>query len=254
VTKTKKDNFHIILGSRSKSNAESAITRLKTETGLTDVPQVSTQIIDLNDTKSIESAAEAIKKEFGGIDILINNAGMAHKGSAFNELVARTTVDTNYYGTLTACKYLLPLMRENGRVVNVSSIAGRLALRGMSEKWRSQFLSDDLAPEKLDELMESFIRSVAKAKATEDGWPGSAYGMSKAGLTMATRLMARENKTKGVLINAVCPGWCRTDMAGDSAPLSAAEGALRVLLPAFLPVGDTTTGKFFHENKVTSYV
>jgi len=245
--------FLILLGSRSADNAKEALSRLQKETDSKDLSHVTPIIVDLNDEKSIQSAAETVKKDYGGLDILINNAGMAWKGSAFDETVARTTIATNYHGTHNLCKHFFPLMRENGRVVNVSSMAGTSALNKMSKDLRGQFLDDSLTKEKLDGLMAKFTSDVGKGTWKEDGWPESCYGMSKAGLSMLTRIQARENKTKGLLINAACPGWCRTDMAGPKAMLSPDEGARRLIVSALLPEDCTITGEFWEKGEKSSW-
>jgi hypothetical protein len=78
------------------------------------------------------SFANSQQATYGGLDILVNNAGFAFHGDAWGEEVARTTVNTNYYGTKRVCEAFLPLMREGGRVVNISSTAG--IERGRREK------------------------------------------------------------------------------------------------------------------------
>jgi len=250
----KKDpSYRILLGSRSAENAKEALGRLEKETKLSSLSHVVPLIVDLNDEKTIEAAAATVKKDYGGLDILINNAGMAFKGSVFNEEVARTTIGTNYHGTFTVSKHFLPLVKENGRVVNVSSGTSSSALNNMSAELRAAFMSESLSKSKLDELLAKFTDDVAKGTWKTAGWPGSCYGMSKVGVSMLTRMQARDNKTKGVLINAADPGWCRTDMAGPSAPLSSDEGARRVLVPALLSLESTTTGNFYVAGKVTSW-
>jgi len=214
---------------------------------------VSLLQLDLNDQKSIKAAAETVKKEFGGLDILINNAGMAWKGSAFNSEVATTTLGTNFFGTLNVCQEFLPLMRENGRVVNVSSSVGKGTLGKMSEALRKQFLADDLSLDQLTALMNKFIKDVGDDTYQKQGWPATCYGVSKSGETMLTRILARDNKTKGLLINSCCPGWVRTDMAGDRATLSPAEGALTPVHLCFLPA-DGPNGKFWQDKKVSDFV
>ena len=66
----------------------------------------------------------------------INNAGIAFKGDEFDENVARTTIETNYYGTKRACDAFLPLLKDGARVVNVSSLAGYVFLGKMSDALR----------------------------------------------------------------------------------------------------------------------
>jgi len=214
---------------------------------------VSTIQLDLNDEKSIKAAAESVKKEYGGLDILINNAGMAWKGSTFNTEVATTTLGTNYFGTLKVCESFLPLMRENGRVVNVSSTVGKSTLGKMSSELRAKFLADDLTLEQLNGLMNKFIKDVTDGTYKKEGWPETTYGVSKSGVTMLTRILARENKIKGLLINSCCPGWVKTDMAGDKATLTPAEGALTPVHCATLPA-DGANGQFFQDCKLSTYV
>jgi len=130
-------NLHVILGSRTAGNAEKAANALKKD-GITNFSLLQ---IDIDDEKSITEAAATVKKNHGGLDILINNAGMAWKGSAFNEEVARTTINTNYYGTIRVSNAFFPLLNENARVVNISSGTAPSGLRKMSAPLRQQFFS-----------------------------------------------------------------------------------------------------------------
>jgi len=246
-----KGKFHVILGSRSEKNAKEALALLKKETEQDDI-DVSTLLIDLDDPKTIEAAAKSVKSS-GGLDVLINNAGMAWKGDSFDEKVAKTTIGTNYFGTQNVCKNFLPLIKENGRVINVSSSVGRGALQKMSESLRKQFLAEDLTMDQLDELLNSFIKTVADGTYADKGWPKSCYGVSKSGVTIMTRILARDNKTKGVVINAMCPGYCKTDMSSHKGTDSPTQGAERILV-CLLPDDDKTTGQFFFGGKLSTIV
>src|SRR5205085_12367794 len=70
------------------------------------------------------------------------------------------------------------------------------------------------------------------------------YGASKAALNAIARLFAKELKPRGILVNAVSPGWVRTDMGGHSAPRSVEQGAASVLWGVQLPPGGPTGGVF----------
>src|SRR5206468_4672943 len=73
--------------------------------------------------------------------------------------------------------------------------------------------------------------------------PGG-YGASKAALNAMARLFAKELRPRGILVNAISPGWVRTDMGGASAPRSVEQGAASVLWAVQLPPGGPTGGVF----------
>ena len=170
--------MHVLLASRDEKRGQQAVKQLQDE-GL----PVEAIVLDVDSQPSIQQAADSVRRQHGGLDILVNNAGIAFKGDAFDEQVARATIGTNYYGTRHMLSAFSPLMRDGGRVVNVSSMAGRNALRGMSEQRRQQMLKPDLSPTELDGLMEEFIGDVKRGDWKEKGWPKSAYGVSKVSCT-----------------------------------------------------------------------
>jgi len=93
--------------------------------------------------------------------------------------------------------------------------------------------------------MEKFIEDVKNGNSDEKGWPHTCYGISKIGVSILSQIQAKEMKKPGVLVNNGDPGWCRTDMAGESAPRSAAQGAETPCYLALLPEGSKITGKFY---------
>ena len=78
---------------------------------------------DISKKESIESFFQTFKDKFGKCDILLNNAGMAYKGSIFNKDVVQETFQTNYFGTMLMCEILLPIV--NKKIINCTSMAGR---------------------------------------------------------------------------------------------------------------------------------
>jgi len=238
----------ILLGSRDEIRGRAAVEALKAK-GCQNIVFIS---LNIDDEKNLKEAAEHIRTTYGGLDILINNAGIAWKGDAFDETVARGTIGTNYYGTIRATEALFPLIRPNGRVVNISSRAGAFALKNVPPAIRTTLLDPNLTYAKLTELLEQFIEDVKQNRYQEKGWPKSAYGMSKAGMSMYTRIFARDFSKNGILINCCCPGWVRTDMSGPKAPKPVEEGAETPLYLALLP--DGPTGTFFFEKKQYPWV
>ena len=199
--------------------------------------------LDVTRDDSVEALARHLA---GGFDILVNNAGVSLPG--FDAEVARKTLDVNFYGAMRTTDRLLPAMRRDGRIVMVSSGMGELS--AVSPELRERFESPRLTRAELSELCESFVRDVAAGTHTQNGWPSSAYRVSKIALNAFTRLLARElaPDPRRILVNAVCPGWVRTDMGGLSAPRSPAKGAETPVWLALLPEGGPTGG-FFRDQR-----
>ncbi|XP_029200429.1 carbonyl reductase [NADPH] 1-like [Acropora muricata] len=194
--------------------------------------------LDILSQESIQKLKKFLEEQYGGLDILVNNAGIAYKMSStapFKEQ-AEVTLRTNFQGTLDVCHALFPLLKPHARVVNVSSMASRLAQ--VSEEWQKKFRSTTLTEEELVSLMDQFVRDVKDGVHKSKGWSNSAYGTSKIGVTALSKIQARafsQDSREDILINACCPGWVRTDMAGSKAPKSPDEGAETPVYLALLP-------------------
>ena len=204
----------VILTSRDPAKGEAAAGRLQGE-GL----DVRHHQLDVADDDGIARLAEFIRSEFGRLDILINNAGIARGRDEPRERAMRTfeatpgglreVLATNLIGPFLLCQTLIPLMQGRGRVVNVSSGMGQLSEMG-------------------------------------SGLP--AYRISKAGLNALTRIFASELEGSGIKVNAVCPGWVRTDMGGAGAARSVEEGVATTVWLATLP-DDGPSGGLFRDRK-----
>ncbi|MGJ8669270.1 MAG: SDR family oxidoreductase [Oceanococcus sp.] len=201
----------IVLGCRDVQQGTNAVERLIAQN-----IQASAIALDVNSPQQRQHAISALLTEHGRIDILINNAGVAlDKWVPTQELdldILRATMETNLYAALHLCQLVLPSMKAAGygRIVNLSSELGSLA--------------------------ESQMGSSA------------AYRISKTALNMATRLLALELKDHpDVLVNAAAPGWVKTELGGDDAPRTPAEGARTPVWLATLPAGSHSGGFFRDE-------
>ena len=202
--------FVVFLTARDFGKARTAAAKLANAGKVEPLP------LDVSDPHSIQLAAAEVKKRYGYLNVLINNAGINYDTwqTAENADIDRTvteTITTNLLGPWRMCQAFLPLLRESraGRIVNVSSESGSLA--HMSA-----------------------------------GPP--AYQVTKAGLNALTRTLAGELRGARILVNAVCPGWVATDMGGPGAPRSVSDGAAGIVWAATLP-DHGPTGGFFRDGK-----
>jgi NAD(P)-dependent dehydrogenase (short-subunit alcohol dehydrogenase family) len=188
--------------------------------------------LDVTSDAGVRALAEKLKSEKVELDVLVNNAGIAMNG--FNQNVVDKTLATNFFGPMRVTDALAPLVCDGGHVVNVSSGMGELSIFS-SHELRDFFAKVD-ERDALIEKMRAFI-------ADQRGWPQSAYSVSKAGLNALTRILARE--LPRLHVNAVCPGWVKTDMGGDYAERDVETGAKSIVFGAFT----TETGGFFRDGK-----
>jgi carbonyl reductase 1 len=258
-------NFRVVLGCRDAAKAAEAAAKLMAETSC-DPSRLMTLPINLSsDGRGVNAAsAAALAAQLGdrGLDVLINNAGFAFKSNAAEPFQhqARVSLDVNYYGSIDVTEKFLPLLLKteaNGgqpaRVINVSSRSGILS-RLKDEELRLKFVKARTV-EAIDVLAELFVDVCGKQSQADNPMCSSAYGFSKACLSAATRAYAEKYKGK-LFFAAVCPGWCRTAMAGDDAPNSAASGADVETWIATMPVDELaglTSGAFYAERTRISY-
>lgn len=231
----KERGYHVVLTARDPARGRAAAGEL----GLEYRP------LDVTDDGSVTRLADALRAAHpGGLDVVVANAAVALNG--FNEHVARTTIDTNYFGVLRVAEALLPQLRPGGRLVLVSSGSGDRAL--LAPPLRDIVSAPDLTRARLSTFMRKFVADVAAGRHQQAGWPSSAYAVSKIGVTALARVLAREfaHDPRNLKINAVCPGWVRTDMGGPAAERDVGEGAAGIVWAATLGP-DGPSGGFFRD-------
>ncbi|WP_461163998.1 SDR family oxidoreductase [Arthrobacter sp. R4-81] len=202
---------HVVLGARNKGAGEKAAGQLE-EQGYSS----SAVELDVTDPGSVQRAVLEVIEEFGRIDVLVNNAGIAIDGPehvpsdpGFEKI--RETLDTNLIGAWACAGAVLPHMRAAGygRIVNLTSNMASLGLTGDAES--------------------------------------PAYRISKAALNMLTVVLAAEVRGEGVLVNAASPGYTRTDMS-PKATQTVERGADTPVWLATLPDGGPSGGFFFERS------
>ena len=216
--------FIVLVGSRNLERGEAAA---RTIDGDARVLQ-----LDVTDQASITAAAEHIRKELGRLDVLINNAAISNTrktpGMSLQEYAkisrpsnvpldeVRAVWETNVFGVLAVTQAMLPLLRETpgARIVNVSSGVGSLTMNSdPASPWRSVF--------------------------------GPVYPASKTALNAITLAFAIELEPSGIKVNAVSPGFTKTNLNGYEGPETVEEGAAEAVRVALLGP-DGPTGTFTH--------
>jgi NAD(P)-dependent dehydrogenase (short-subunit alcohol dehydrogenase family) len=178
--------------------------------------------LDVGNEADRAAAAKYIDKEFGRLDILINNAGVmlenlgANKTSTTSQKVLHETFETNFFAPIALTQTLLPLLRKSaaGRIVNLSSILGSNTLHA------------------------------TKGSPIYDAKP-FAYDASKVALNSFTIHLAHELQGTKIKVNSAHPGWVKTDMGGEGAPMEIVDGAKTSVRLATLG-DDGPSGGYFH--------
>lgn len=219
-----KQGITVILGARDLAKGEAAAAELKKE----GIDAIALKF-DVGDAADIKAAAKKVEKDYGKLDILINNAGVmfepigGNNSTSVSDDVLRKTFDTNFFSVIAVTNAFLPLLKKSdaGRIVNVSSILGSLTLHATEGS------------------------PIYEAKAL-------AYDSSKTAQNSYTVHLAHELKGTNIKVNSAHPGWVKTDMGTDAAPMDIVDGAKTEVELATLGA-DGPTGGFFHMGEAISW-
>lgn len=214
-----KENVTVIVTARDNEKGKAATATLQKE-GI-DAEFVQ---LNVNDAADIQKVYDYIESKYGKLDILINNAGIQQESAdwgvnnttTISEKDLRETLDTNFFNVVKLTNTLLPLIRKSdaGRIVNLSSILGSLQLH-----------SDPTSPIYSSKLF--------------------AYDTSKAALNSYTIHLAEALKNTNIKVNSAHPGWVKTDLGTDYAPMEIPDGAKTSVALALLGA-DGPSGKYIH--------
>ena len=217
--------YTVLLGSRDALKGEVAARQLRGE-------GIDARVVKLDVTRQsdIDAVARLVEREFGALDVLVNNAGvMLEKGWTQNTTSEtrlenlRATFEANVFAVVALTNALLPALKKAAaaRIVNVSSLLGSVSLQ-------------------------------ATPGSPTYGTKLFAYNASKAALNMFTIHLAHELRGTKIKVNSAHPGWVKTDLGGSAAPMDAVEGAKTEVQLATLPE-DGPTGGFFHAGQAIAW-
>ena len=214
----------VVIGSRDLAQGEQAVKKLRAAGVDADVLQ-----FDITKPADYQAAYDYFNSKYGRLDILVNNAGVAggtfpgtgpeHSAANVPQDLLRKVFETNFFAQVALTDALLPLLKKSpaGRIVNLSSILGSLTLH-----------ADPKSP-------------IYNAKSF-------AYDASKTALNAFTVHLAHELRDTNIKVNSAHPGWVKTDMGGEQAPMEISEGGKTSAALATLPA-DGPTGGYFHQGK-----
>lgn len=165
---------NVYVCSRTRADVENAIERLSAS-GI-----VAGKMCDVRSEENVRAVLESCERHFGGVDILINNAGVGFNRKTVEDISSdefRQTVETNLFGVFYACHHAIPLIKKRGGgyIINISSLAGQNAHPGMA-----------------------------------------AYNASKYGLNGFTEALMQEVRHDGIKVSYICPGSVNTHFGGDT--------------------------------------
>lgn len=177
------------------------------------------RVLDVTDQNDVDRLAEEVRTTHGVLDALVNNAAIHYDtqqvASQASIRIIEEAIDTNLVGAWRMAMSMTPLLgaRDHACLVNVSSGAGALGVIGANRP---------------------------------------AYAVTKAALNALTIALAADLRSRGILVNAVCPGWVATDMGGEGGrPIPV--GASGIVWAATLSAGGPTGG-FFRDGQPISWI
>ncbi|CAH2232585.1 carbonyl reductase [NADPH] 1-like [Pararge aegeria] len=236
---------HVYLTARDVKRGKEAIDNLNKE-GFTPLFHQ----LEVTDKNSVKAFAEYLKQKHGGLDILINNAGLIT--SNFTKTTYEDSVqviNVNYYSILTIQEYMFPILKDNARVINVSSDCGHIS-NLKNAYWIDRLTKKDLKLEDVNAFVNWFLNSVKTGTVNDEDFtetPLLAYRISKVALCALTRVQQKQ-VGRGISINSLHPGFVKTNMTKTAGFLTVEEASQTPVYLA-LDIDQSVKGKYFWFDK-----
>ncbi|XP_055895039.1 carbonyl reductase [NADPH] 1-like [Biomphalaria glabrata] len=218
-------------------------------------------LLDISDHDSIVKLKDFLQSNYGGLDLLVNNAAIAYE---FNSVpsppigqAAEEVCKINYFGTLDVCQTLFPLLRPHARVCNVSSINCEFSLAECGEELKARIRNPDLTIDDVTALVNEFIEAAKNNQLKEKGFDTSPYGISKIGVSLITHIQQKqldESGAQDIVVNCCDVGLVSTDMTGG-AGMPIDLGTMTPLYCCLLPPDvESPRGKFIMNKRTYDWL
>jgi len=241
----------VILGSRDFQKGEEAAASLS--------KNVIVKQLDVTNEESIRNLFAFVNNDLGKLDVLINNAGIGVYPSGNKNSVSsrvKNFMEENFHGAWQTVKTIKPILQKTGMVaknqgaediplVNVK----QLMETNFYGPWRMIQVFIPLLGKSKDGRVINISSGLGELSSLTGIYP--AYSLSKASLNALTIMFSNELKDQGIKVNAMCPGWVKTDMGGPDAPRNVSQGAdtaVWLTTESVIP-----TGKFFRDREEISW-
>lgn len=196
----------------NKKDADALATELRALPG---APTIHVLAADVRDAKQIEALMKQVKETCGGLDVLVNNAGII-KDRTLRKMTLdewHAVIQTNLDGVFHCCKYGAEVLRDGGRIVNIASVAGLVGFHGQTN-----------------------------------------YAAAKAGVIGLTRVLGKELARRQITANAIAPGMIQTAMMGEVKDDVLAEYLKAIPAGRFGTPADIANAVLFLASEESGYV
>lgn len=242
----------VYLTARDEQRGRDAVQKLE-KLGL----EPKFHILDVTEEVSIKKLADFLKTQHGGLDVLVNNAAVMKLEKLYPDYEgAKRNIDVNYKSLLKIEQYLFPLLRDNARVVNVSSACGHLS-NLKNAKWLERLQDQDLNIEQVNHFVDEYLDSVKNGTFNKEDFADEGkhaeHRVSKIAVNALTMIQQRKYYDRNISVNAVHPGHVKTDMAQGGGDLEPDEAA-KVILYLILDASQNLKGTFmWHDGKLVDW-
>lgn len=241
--------FTIILGCRNVD------PDLKNKQGLS--KRVHVIQLDVTNDLSVKTLSQQISKQFGVLDVLINNAGISEYPTQNRKISGLKQRIMGFAPTIYNAAKRIAQWIQKGTIIKIKHTAANVSIdhakmimdTNLFGVWRVTQAMIPLLKKSKDPRIINLSSGLGSLYSLTGYYPG--YSISKASLNALTLMFAKELENDRIKVNAMCPGWVKTDMGGLNAPKTVQEGADTAVWLTTDP--NIKTGKLYQDRTIINW-